>query len=137
MPQMEPPQPPRMNAADAVETEDERVTSVNASSRLAHRRSEKSIRFRFISKVPLRIGLRYPVCSTFTTVAFDFSLPVARKYRLRDTMHKILVVDDTEDARDVLARLLRLGGFSTVTAEDGIEAIKALEMDHPDLVLLD
>ena len=52
-------------------------------------------------------------------------------------MHKILVVDDTEDARDVLARLLRLGGFSTITAEDGIEAMKALEMDHPDLVLLD
>jgi CheY-like chemotaxis protein len=52
-------------------------------------------------------------------------------------MRKILVVDDTEDARDVLARLLRLGGFTTVTAEDGIEALKSLEMDHPDLVLLD
>jgi CheY-like chemotaxis protein len=52
-------------------------------------------------------------------------------------MRKILVVDDTEDARDVLARLLRLGGFSTVTAEDGYEALKALEMDNPDLVLLD
>ena len=52
-------------------------------------------------------------------------------------MHKILVVDDTEDARDVLARLLRLGGFVAVTAEDGIAALKALELDHPDLVLLD
>jgi CheY-like chemotaxis protein len=52
-------------------------------------------------------------------------------------MRKILVVDDTVDARDVLARLLRLGGFSTVTAEDGYEALKALEMDNPDLVLLD
>src|SRR5947209_13348916 len=52
-------------------------------------------------------------------------------------MRKILVVDDIEDARDVLSRLLRLGGFTTVTAEDGISAIKSLEMDHPDLVLLD
>src|SRR5438105_2231961 len=52
-------------------------------------------------------------------------------------MAKILVVDDTEDARDVLSRLLRMGGFCTVTAADGVAAIKSLEKDHPDLVLLD
>src|SRR2546423_12268913 len=83
------------------------------------------------------MGLRYRVCSTFTTVAFDFPPPAARNYWRQGIMHKILVVDDTEDARDVLARLLRLGGFCAVTAEDGIEALKRLELDHPDLVLLD
>ena len=34
-------------------------------------------------------------------------------------MRTVMVVDDVPDARDVLARLLRMGGFATVTAQDG------------------
>ena len=49
----------------------------------------------------------------------------------------ILVVDDVADARDVLAKLLRLGGYKSVTAEDGQTALAAVETDAPDLVLLD
>ena len=49
----------------------------------------------------------------------------------------ILIVDDLADARDVLARLLRLGGYKSVTAEDGHTALAAVESDAPDLVLLD
>jgi CheY-like chemotaxis protein len=46
-------------------------------------------------------------------------------------------VDDLADARDVLARLLRLGGYKSVTAEDGWAALSAVECEAPDLVLLD
>jgi CheY-like chemotaxis protein len=49
----------------------------------------------------------------------------------------VLVVDDVADARDVLARLLRYGGYKSVTAEDGPAALAAVESDAPDLVLLD
>jgi CheY-like chemotaxis protein len=49
----------------------------------------------------------------------------------------ILIVDDVADARDMLARLLRLDGHDARTAEDGEAALAAVESDPPDLVLLD
>jgi CheY-like chemotaxis protein len=52
-------------------------------------------------------------------------------------MRTIMVVDDVPDARDVLARLLRIGGYAAVTAEDGVEALAALTYTSPDLILLD
>jgi CheY-like chemotaxis protein len=52
-------------------------------------------------------------------------------------MRSILVVEDTADARDILARMIRLGGMVPVTAEDGHAALKALEKQVPDAVLLD
>jgi len=54
-----------------------------------------------------------------------------------DPSPTVLVVDDVADARDVLARLLRFGGYKSVTAEDGPGALAAVESDAPDLVLLD
>jgi CheY-like chemotaxis protein len=49
----------------------------------------------------------------------------------------ILIVDDVADARDMLARLLRLDGHDTRTAEDGATALASVESDPPDLMLLD
>jgi CheY-like chemotaxis protein len=45
-------------------------------------------------------------------------------------MHKVLIVDDTADARDILARLLRRHGLSALTAADGPSALSVMpEMD--------
>jgi len=52
-------------------------------------------------------------------------------------MAVVMVVDDTETARDVLARLLRREGFQTRTAGSAAEALAALADTPPDLVLLD
>ena len=52
-------------------------------------------------------------------------------------MRTVLVVDDVPDAREVVARLLKLGGLQAVTAEDGYDALEALHEQTPDLVLLD
>jgi CheY-like chemotaxis protein len=52
-------------------------------------------------------------------------------------MHKVLVVDDTKDTRVVLARLLRLGGYQSLMAEDGPRALQSIATERPDLVLLD
>lgn len=49
----------------------------------------------------------------------------------------VLVVDDVADARDVLARLLRMSGYKSITAEGGEAALTAVEEEAPDLVLLD
>jgi CheY-like chemotaxis protein len=49
----------------------------------------------------------------------------------------IVVVDDNRDAADSLAMLLRMMGHEVHTAHDGLEAVGAATVLHPDVVLLD
>jgi two-component system, OmpR family, response regulator len=49
----------------------------------------------------------------------------------------VLVVDDEEYIRDLVASSLRLAGFTARAVSDGSLAIAALEHDAPDLVILD
>ena len=53
------------------------------------------------------------------------------------TPAKILVVDDTPKNVKLLADLLTAKGFSVVTAVSGREALSQIEVECPDLVLLD
>ena len=53
------------------------------------------------------------------------------------TLSRILVVDDNEDAADVLASLLRNYGHDAQAVYDGAAALDAYETFHPDVVLLD
>lgn len=50
---------------------------------------------------------------------------------------KILVVDDNEDARVLLAELLTKSGHEVETAEDGLTALQVLEGFQPDVAILD
>ena len=50
---------------------------------------------------------------------------------------KILVVDDTPQNVKLLADLLRVKGYAVVTASAGPEALRLVEEERPDLVLLD
>ncbi len=50
---------------------------------------------------------------------------------------KILVVDDTPQNVKLLADLLTVKGYTVVTAASGAEALKQMEVERPDLVLLD
>ena len=52
-------------------------------------------------------------------------------------MNKILVVDDDKATRHVLQSVLTNAGFSADVARDGVEALKSLDADRFDLVLLD
>jgi CheY-like chemotaxis protein len=58
-------------------------------------------------------------------------------------MPTVMVVDDVDVMRDVLARLLKREGYRTLTAGSGTEAIDVLEHSRdpghvpPDLILLD
>ena len=50
---------------------------------------------------------------------------------------KILIVEDNNDSRDLLAKLINRFGYDAIEADSGGEVIgKAFEM-HPDLILMD
>jgi PAS domain S-box-containing protein len=50
---------------------------------------------------------------------------------------KVLVVDDDPDARDILARILRGGGASVITASSAAEALEILTASKPALLISD
>lgn len=50
---------------------------------------------------------------------------------------KVMVVDDSVTVRKVASRFLEREGFQVVTARDGIEAMKLLQENQPDIMLLD
>lgn len=52
-------------------------------------------------------------------------------------MARILLIDDNENMRVVIRRMLETAEHKVVEAESGREALKMLEHDRPDLVLLD
>ncbi len=52
-------------------------------------------------------------------------------------MPKILIVDDSEDNRDVLARRLTRRGFEVEIAGSGRQAIEDTANTNPDLILMD
>ena len=53
------------------------------------------------------------------------------------TLHTILIVDDEEHIRFILSELLRKEGYKTILAENGNKAIRSIQNEKPDLVLLD
>ena len=52
-------------------------------------------------------------------------------------MAKILLVEDNEQNRDMLARRLQRKGHTVVTASDGLRAVEMALAEAPDLVLMD
>jgi two-component system, cell cycle response regulator DivK len=49
----------------------------------------------------------------------------------------VLVVDDNDDNRDLVAEYLSLDGFDVTTAANGVEAVTRAEQLRPHLVLMD
>lgn len=52
-------------------------------------------------------------------------------------MHKILLVEDNEMNRDMLARRLKRKGYDVVIAVDGQQGVDMARAEKPDLVLMD
>ena len=50
---------------------------------------------------------------------------------------RVLVVDDSEDGREICAEYLTFRGFRVSTAEDGAQALRQATQLHPDLILMD
>ena len=49
----------------------------------------------------------------------------------------MLVVDDADDVREVVAEVLRQAGFVVRTAANGLEALLAAYEMHPNVILMD
>lgn len=52
-------------------------------------------------------------------------------------MNKIVLIDDEEDIRDIVAYNLKKEGFTVFTAENGRTGIELCKSERPDLILLD
>jgi two-component system cell cycle response regulator DivK len=52
-------------------------------------------------------------------------------------MHKILVVDDEADVRNLLIMIFRDAGYTVLSAENGEEAVRIAREELPDLIFMD
>lgn len=52
-------------------------------------------------------------------------------------MSKILVVEDSQTQREMIANLLERNNFQIDTAKNGLEAIARAKSFHPDVIVLD
>ena len=50
---------------------------------------------------------------------------------------RILIVEDTEDNRQIIRDLMTSAGYELIEAVDGIEGVATAEREHPDLILMD
>lgn len=50
---------------------------------------------------------------------------------------KILVVDDSDDTREMMAKLLEMESFAVITAKDGYLGLKLATSECPDLIITD
>ena len=50
---------------------------------------------------------------------------------------RILVVEDTEDNRQIVGDLLSSAGYELIEAVDGLQGVAAAEREKPDLILMD
>src|SRR3954471_15762959 len=50
---------------------------------------------------------------------------------------RILVVEDTEDNRQIIRDLMTSAGYELIEAVDGLEGVAAAEREQPDLILMD
>lgn len=51
--------------------------------------------------------------------------------------HTILLVDDSDDTREIMRFLLEALGYEVIEAKDGSEAVERTKDSQPDLILMD
>ena len=54
-----------------------------------------------------------------------------------NSTRRVLVVDDFDDSRFSLSKLLEIEGYEVIEASDGAQAIELALNDKPDLILMD
>lgn len=59
------------------------------------------------------------------------------KVAKRMTPRKILIVEDNDDSRELVVKVLKNKGYLMVEASDGEEALEKVTAEKPDLILLD
>jgi CheY-like chemotaxis protein len=62
---------------------------------------------------------------------------VVEKYRTKNAMKVVLIVDDDDATRQVVSRTLTREGWTVIEAENGRAAMDRLKTNEPNLILLD
>jgi two-component system, cell cycle response regulator DivK len=52
-------------------------------------------------------------------------------------LHNILIVDDYEDSRHMMRKLLEMIGYSVLEADNGLDAVRLTQQKRPSLVIMD
>ncbi|MDA1091160.1 MAG: response regulator [Proteobacteria bacterium] len=52
-------------------------------------------------------------------------------------MTRILIIEDDQEIRELIQRLLERAGYDTIMAEDGVEGMEAFRSGSPDIVITD
>src|ERR1043166_8028533 len=50
---------------------------------------------------------------------------------------KVLVIDDTAEVRMIITESLKIYGFATVVADDGVSGVEMARQHSPDLIICD
>ena len=78
-----------------------------------------------------------PATESATKERHDEALDTKPVSAVENPNARLLVVDDNENNRDIVSRLLEREGYAVATAEDGAAALEQIKAQPPDLVLLD
>lgn len=54
-----------------------------------------------------------------------------------DSRTTVLLVEDTEDNRQMMKRLLEMSGYRVVEALNGKQAVEVARSEHPEIILMD
>jgi CheY-like chemotaxis protein len=55
----------------------------------------------------------------------------------RATPKRVLLIEDSRDAREMFRMMLEFAGHTVFEAEDGDRGLKLLEIEHPDVAIID
>jgi chemosensory pili system protein ChpA (sensor histidine kinase/response regulator) len=88
---------------------------------------------------PIHLAQRYALTDAAKQMREAAILMTQPKPDIPETLTEksVLVVDDSLTVRKVTSRLLTREGFNVITAKDGFDALKTLEEQRPDIILLD
>ena len=68
---------------------------------------------------------------------FEASMEITVKDRESRNMSLVLLVEDTEDNRFMMRRLLEMSGYAVVEARNGEEAVRVATEKRPHMILMD
>jgi two-component system CheB/CheR fusion protein len=60
-----------------------------------------------------------------------------RTLQVSNNIKKVVIIEDIDDAREMLSKLLELEGYDVLSAADGKSGLKLIGQQQPDLALID
>jgi CheY-like chemotaxis protein len=99
--------------------------------------------FRLTGYGPAERVVKYLCPGCRTIVRIDLTMDEVRSssssgsYRSLERRRTVLVAEDNERILGVAERLLSEAGYNVLVASDGVETLRILREEHPDLLVLD